>query len=50
MIRNALTVVYCTLRGTIKNKTVLYMISAMKYQVHCIENTAWWLTNTVQLC
>ena len=38
---------YCTLRGRIKDKnSTLY---AIKCQVCCIENTAWWLKNTVQL-
>ena len=41
-------IIYCTLRGRIKDKnSTLY---AIKCQVRCIENTARWLTNTVQLC
>ena len=34
--------------GGSKTKTVLNL-SAIKCQVYCIKNTAWWLTNTVQL-
>ena len=44
---DALKLPYCTLRGRIKNKNST--LSAIKFQVCCIRNTARWLANTVQL-
>lgn len=38
---------YCTLCERIKDKNSI--LSAIKCQVCCIKNTAWWLTNIVQL-
>ena len=35
-------VIYCTWHGRIKDKNST--LSAIKCQVWCIENTAWWLT------
>ena len=39
---------YCIFCGRIKDKNSI--VSAIKYQVCCIETTALWVTNTVQLC
>ena len=39
--------IYCLLRGRIKDKNST--VSAIECQVCSIENTALWVTNTVQL-
>ena len=44
---SALRNIYCILRGRIKDRNST--LSAIKFQVCCIKNTARWLANTVQL-